>query len=244
MNKLVVCLSGFSNEEKQKLETLIKSLEGVFEANLTKSAGVLVVGKTATPKYWSALNYLKIPVVRAQWLKDSARRKKFLKNYTFYKPKLFFNLHIGTYKVPRKTQQIIKKHGGILNSDEKGCFDYIVTTKQHFRTLKLISDKCSLISTDWIHRSVKFKKLLSPQDFENVSETETEQLTHLDKYLFYIDGYSEEDKNLIVELINTGGGSYLDKLLPCVTHVISPFKSFRNKRTVTKEWLQNVCINN
>ena len=63
MSNIVVCASGFTASEKIGIENMILELGGIFEADLTTVATVLIAKHQGTLKSITSADVLKIPVV-------------------------------------------------------------------------------------------------------------------------------------------------------------------------------------
>ena len=144
---LVVCASGFSASEKIVIENMVIELGGVFEANLTTVANVLVAKRQGTLKSTTSSEVLRIPIVTEKWLFDSYKKKSFIKLYDRYKLSLLGGLKLWTYKLDNTYKAKIKKLGGILTGHQsQECFG-IITDPEYQKLLQLCMPGMKVLTT-------------------------------------------------------------------------------------------------
>src|SRR5574343_546795 len=158
MSHLVVCASGFSAVEKRTIESMVSELGGIFEADLTTLASVLIAKRQGTLKSKTSTEVLRIPVVTEKWLYESHRKKSFIKMYERFKLPLLGGLKIWTYKLDSSRKSKIRKLGGILaNHQSQECF-CIITEPEYQKMLQLCVPGMKVVTTLWIDRIVEENK--------------------------------------------------------------------------------------
>ena len=245
MPNLVVCASGFSPVEKRGIDSMVSELGGIFEEDLTTLANVLIAKRQGTLKSKTSTEVLRIPVVSEKWLYDSYKKKSFIKMYERYKLPLLGGLKIWTYKLDSSRKSKIRKLGGILaNHQSQECF-CIITEPEYQKMLQLCVAGMKVVTTLWIDRIVEENKWVDPEVYTlQTAEPSTQEL-YLAKCVFYIDDLGEEERKVIKEIIILGGGTYVNSLHPCITHVISAEgkRAISNTIKLTPNCFMEACLN-
>ncbi|CAG9332257.1 unnamed protein product [Blepharisma stoltei] len=251
MATLVVCASGFTTQEKAKISENVTELGGKFEADLTQAAQVLIAKHYGTLKTQTSSDK-NIPIVTIKWLDDSYRKKKFNDHFMRYKLNLFAGLKIWPYRIPKeKTRAIQKKGGQIVENFSPDCF-CVITANKNISYLQYCLPETKIIPEEWLDECLKMNKWIDPQTIviaKSINDDDYVQEYYLGKCVFWVDGIDPEEERDLKELIIIGGGTYVNKFLPRVTHIITRDmkKHPLNVRKVSPEWLrdcslQKICI--
>lgn len=245
MSNIVVCASGFTAAEKIGIESMVCELGGVFEADLTTLASVLIAKHQGTLKSKTSAEVLKIPVVSEKWLYDSYKKRKFIRIFERYKLPLLGGLKIWTYKLDPSQKLKIRKLGGILtNHQSQECF-CIITEPEHQKILQLCMPEMKVLTSQWLESIISENKWVDPEVYSVPNIDSAKQELYLSKFVFYIDDLIEEESKIIKEIIILGGGTYVNTQHPCATHVISALgkKNIPNTIKLTPTSFMEACLN-
>jgi hypothetical protein len=245
MSNIVVCASGFSPAEKIGIESMVCELGGIFEADLTTVASVLIAKHQGTMKSKTSVEVLKIPVVSEKWLYDSYKKRTFIKIYERYKLPLLGGLKIWTYKLDASLKSKMRKLGAILtNHQSQECF-CIITEPEHQKILQLCMPEMKVVTSQWLESIITENKWVDPEVYAVPNTDCTKQDLYLSKFVFFIEDLLEEESKIIKEIIILGGGTYVNTVHPCITHVISTVgkKSIPYSIKLTPTGFMEACLN-
>lgn len=179
---LTICTSNLSSNEKAKIESLVKLMDGSFTNELSLHATHLITNSTKTVKYSDACT-LDIPIYHTEWIHHIWNKWK--KNplnvpkadssqYDVFKLPPLFDLKISLTGISNKKKReeissLIEENGGkyeeIFKSNEN---DVLLMDKLDPENSKFkLATKCKIpvVNVNWVLESVKSGYALSHKDF-------------------------------------------------------------------------------
>ena len=239
-----VCTSGFSPIENKLIKAKIENLGGCFCENLLSTTHYLIINKINTDKAITAVQY-NIKLVTKEYIDDN-NSDKYLDSEKctpgcFYGINLFlFGFNEEELKIMKL--QISQKDGEIFNNADEA--DIIIVKSdsgyvdEEIEKLKKYHHKT--VTEKWYEKCLtknEYKKIDENEDLLNIeviknnykkviTEIESGQNT---KYInlfigkiFGVQGFKNEIKNKIIEMISFCNGFYFDTILESTNYVIVP----------------------
>ena len=239
-----VCTSGFSPIENKLIKTKIENLGGCFCDNLLSTTHYLIINKINTDKAITAVQY-NIKLVTKEWI-DENSSDKYL-DYEKCTPGCFYGINLFLFGFNEEELKIMKfqisqKDGEIFNNADEA--DIIIVKSdsgyvdEEIEKLKKYHHKT--VTEKWYEKCLtknEYKKIDENEDLLNleviknnykkvITEIESGQNT---KYInlfigkiFGIQGFKNEIKNKIIEMISFCNGFYFDTILESTNYVIVP----------------------
>ncbi len=176
--KIVVCISSYSEDEKKRMSGMVTALGGLFSENFTSHVTVLVCGVAGTPKYNAAIE-AKIPIVKQEWIRESAAKGGFLPLEDYLLPP-FQGLKVALSGFERGSDEReeiskkIAKEGGKVLDDGHETPDCIFVlrgddAKEIYARLKkkVIADsKRVVVIQDWVEACIKSRRFVVGSDYD------------------------------------------------------------------------------
>ena len=239
-----VCTSGFSPIENKLIKTKIENLGGCFCENLLSTTHYLIINKINTDKAITAVQY-NIKLVTKEWI-DENSSDKYL-DYEKCTPGCFYGINLFLFGFNEEELKIMKlqisqKDGEIFNNADEA--DIIIVKSdsgyvdEEIEKLKKYHHKT--VTEKWYEKCLtknEYKKIDENEDLLNleviknnykkvITEIESGQNT---KYInlfigkiFGVQGFKNEIKNKIIEMISFCNGFYFDTILESTNYVIVP----------------------
>lgn len=239
-----VCTSGFSPIENKLIKTKIENLGGCFCDNLLSTTHYLIINKINTDKAITAVQY-NIKLVTKEWI-DENSSDKYL-DYEKCTPGCFYGINLFLFGFNEEELKIMKfqisqKDGEIFNNADEA--DIIIVKSdsgyvdEEIEKLKKYHHKT--VTEKWYEKCLtknEYKKIDENEDLLNIeviknnykkviTEIESGQNT---KYInlfigkiFGVQGFKNEIKNKIIEMISFCNGFYFDTILESTNYVIVP----------------------
>ena len=239
-----VCTSGFSPIENKLIKTKIENLGGCFCDNLLSTTHYLIINKINTDKAITAVQY-NIKLVTKEWI-DENSSDKYL-DYEKCTPGCFYGINLFLFGFNEEELKIMKfqisqKDGEIFNNADEA--DIIIVKSdsgyvdEEIEKLKKFHHKT--VTEKWYEKCLtknEYKKIDENEDLLNIeviknnykkviTEIESGQNT---KYInlfigriFGVQGFKNEIKNKIIEMISFCNGFYFDTILESTNYVIVP----------------------
>ena len=239
-----VCTSGFSPIENKLIKTKIENLGGCFCDNLLSTTHYLIINKINTDKAITAVQY-NIKLVTKEWI-DENSSDKYL-DHEKCTPGCFYGINLFLFGFNEEELKIMKlqisqKDGEIFNNADEA--DIIIVKSdsgyvdEEIEKLKKYHHKT--VTEKWYEKCLtknEYKKIDENEDLLNleviknnykkvITEIESGQNT---KYInlfigkiFGVQGFKNEIKNKIIEMISFCNGFYFDTILESTNYVIVP----------------------
>ena len=244
LHGILICASGFSQNENKIIKSKIEKLGGTFNDNLLASTHYLIINKINTDKAITAIKY-NIKLVTKEWL-DEKNSDKYLdeencKPGCFYGANLYlFGFNEEEFEDMKK--KIKQKDGDIVNNPEEA--DVIIVNsdsiyideeiekfkKYHNKTVtknwytycltkneyKSIDEKKDLLNLELINKN--YKIII---DEIKLGQNIKYKNLFLGK-IFSIQGFKTEIKSKIIQIISFCNGFYFETILETTNYVIVP----------------------
>lgn len=242
-NELIVCSGGFDLKAKQEIQRLVEKLGGSYSADLTTVVNLLVSANCGTQKHRTAEETLHIPIVSYDWVIASKEKQKLLRNYSFFRLKIFHGLNIWTFP-PMALKGQITSNGGRHLLDYRPNCSVIVSTEEKLPTLQLFNYSAPVVTEDWVRDSARLKRRLEFDAYkiQVVESPRADEKLFLSSCIVYLHKLPEAEQVLQRKLVIGGGGTYSSKLLPLVTHIVSEEPLRYPAKVVNLNWLKDCCI--
>ena len=240
----IICSSGFTPLENKLIKSKIENLGGTFNENLLLTTHYLIINKINTEKAITAVKH-NIKLVTKEWI-DENNSDKYLE-YEKCKPGCFYGINLFLFGFNEEELKIMKmqisqKDGEIFNNAEEA--DIIIVKSdsgyidEEIEKLKKYHNKT--VTEKWYDNCIaknEFKQIDQNEDLLNleviknnykkvITEIESGQNT---KYInlfigkiFGVQGFKNEIKTKIIEIISFCNGFYFDTILESTNYVIVP----------------------
>jgi len=244
LHGIIICSSGFTPIENKLIKSKIENLGGTFNENLLLTTHYLIINKINTEKAITAVKH-NIKLVTKEWI-DENNSDKYL-DYEKCKPGCFYGINLFLFGFNEEELKIMKmqisqKDGEIFNNAEEA--DIIIVKSdsgyidEEIEKLKKYHNKT--VTEKWYDNCIaknEYKQIDQNEDLLNleviknnykkvITEIESGQNT---KYInlfigkiFGVQGFKNEIKTKIIEIISFCNGFYFDTILESTNYVIVP----------------------
>ena len=240
---LSICVSGFSYIEIQEFKRKIEKLGGTFIEDLLTSTHYLIVNKINSGKALCAIKN-NIKLVTKEWL-DENNEEKYL-NFENCKPGCFYGVSLFLFgfneeEFENMNKTINQRGGNIVNNISDS--DIIIMKSnsiyidEEIQKFKKYNNK--LVTENWYNSCLEKNEFQNIDNknlfnFELISQNYTNIITDIEsgknaKYfnlflgkVFGIQGFKNEIKNKIIQLISFCNGFFFETILENTDYVIVP----------------------
>ena len=245
LQSLKICTSGFSHIENKLIKSKIENLGGVFNGKLFSSTNYLIIKRINTEKAIIAVKN-NIRLVTKEWI-DENNSDKYL-DYKKCTPGCFYGISLFLFGFNEEELnfmrvQINQRDGKVFNEPDKA--DKIIAKSDSIYNEKeietLVKYESKTVTEKWYINCITknayipivgeeglFYMDVIKYNYEKIiTDIESGQYT---KYInlfigkiFGIQGFREELKSKIIEVISFCNGFYFDTILESTNYVIVPF---------------------
>ena len=248
---LSVCVSGFSYIENQEIKRKIEKLGGNFLEDLLTSTHYLIINKVNSNKAISALKN-NIKLVTKDWL-DEKNEEKYL-NYENCKPGCFYGVSLFLFGFNKEefesmNKTINQKGGNVVNNISDSDVSIIKSNSayidEEIEKFKKYSEK--LVTENWYNLCLEKNEFQNIDknllNFELISQNYTNIINDIESgknnnyfnlflgKVFGIQGFKNEIKSKIIQLISFCNGFYFETILENTDYVIVPL-TFDNSNII------------
>ena len=239
---LLICTSGFEEEENNKIKERIEEEDGKYEENLKKGTSVLISNKINTKKSIIAKQN-KIIIVNKNWILDDKSNLD-LTDKKYYLP-CFYNVSFYLFGFSDenylKMKNKIEEKGGNVILSYKESEVIIFKNGLNFTNKEMIEInkyKDKIVSEKWFEDCILYNKFLDFSEYKyqlddiinkfeelkNIIENFDEVQNLFLGKIFHIREFGNPKiKKCLFQLISYCNGMVFDKVTPLTNYIIVPF---------------------
>jgi len=256
LHGLLLCTTGFSSEENKLIKAKIEKLGGTFNKDLLSNTNFLIIKRINTDKVISAVeNHIKL--VKKEWI-DENNFDKYL-DYEKCTPGCFYGISLFLFGFNEKEikdmkEQINQKDGKVFTNPDDADIIIVKSDSGYIdeEIEKMEKYKSKIVAQKWYYNCItknEYKPidekevLLNLDAIKNnyekiITEIESGQNTkYKDLFIgkkFSIEGFRNETKSKIIDIITFCSGFYFDIIVKSTNYVIVPL-TFDNIDLVQKK---------